>query len=323
MCGDLKKRLGETSCLLLAAAVLAGCGSQAEVAREVGTDAATKTPTDTPAEPPTDTAAHMLINTGSLAERLESENLRILDVRPEEEYRSGHVPGAVLVPLDDWKKSSGQPGSLADAEAWGEKIGALGVGNDSDVVIYGGPLNEAARVWWLLKYFGHEQVRLLDGDWETWASEDRPIETEPAAPSPAKFTASIQKDRLAEIGQVKDWVEDPGVVVLDSRTRDEYTGKAVRKGNPRGGHLPGAVNLNWEDLRAGDGHFKLPKELQSLYATHGIKPGETVVTHCQSGGRGAAQAFAFELSGLGKAKNYYCSFREWSADDEAPVVEGE
>lgn len=272
----------------------------------------------------TDTAAaKMLIDCKSLAKRLGGEHLRILDVRPAEEYKSGHIPGAVAVPLDAWKEFAQQPGALHDADAWAKKVGALGIGRNWEVVIYGGKLNEAARVWWILKYLGHEPVRLLDGDWKTWTSANRPVETGVVHVEPAKFTPKPQRERLAEIDQVKRWLDAAVVVIIDSRTRDEYTGEEVRKGNPRGGHLPGALHVDWEQLRGKDGRFKSAKLLRAQYSSLGIKRGQNVVTHCNSGGRGAAQAFALELAGLGKARNYYCAFRQWSSDNEAPVVRGD
>ncbi|MFH1923284.1 MAG: sulfurtransferase [Planctomycetota bacterium] len=275
------------------------------------------------AETSGDAANRMLIDCGSLEKRLGSENLRVLDIRPEMEHRSGHIPGAVAAPLGAWKELAQRPGALHDAEAWSEKIGTLGVANDSEVVVYGGPLSEAARLWWMLTYFGLEHVRLLDGDWSTWTREGRPVETGAARVRPAKFVPDLQSERLAEIDQVRQWLDDATVQIIDSRTRGEYTGEAGRPGNPRGGHLPGVLHFNWESLRAEDGRFKSPKELRTQYEAFGVKRDRTVVTYCQSGGRAAAQAFALELAGFGKARNYYCSFGQWSSDEEAPLVEGE
>ncbi|MFH1266977.1 MAG: sulfurtransferase [Planctomycetota bacterium] len=307
MRNDRRKRSHGRLHLLLAASVLAafcwGVGNSAEI----GGDAADR----------------MLIDCGSLETRLGNDNLRVLDIRPEMEHRSGHIPGALAVPLGEWKQLAQQPGALHDAKAWSEKIGALGVANDSEVVVYGGPLSEAARLWWMLTYFGLEHVRLLDGDWNTWTREGRPVETEAAGVRPAKFVPNLQDERLAEIDQVKQWLDDATVQILDSRTRGEYTGEAGPPGNPRGGHLPGVLHFNWESLRAEDGRFKPPKELRAQYEALGVKRDRTVVTYCQSGGRAAAQAFALELAGFGKARNYYCSFGQWSSDEEAPLVEGE
>lgn len=264
----------------------------------------------------------MLISPEALAKRLDDKNLRVLDIRPEEEYSAGHIPGAVHLDLDAWKEFAKTPGALQDAAAWAERVGALGIGPDTEVVIYGGKMNEAARAWWILTYLGHDQVRLLDGDWQTWttAPPKRPVETEPPEVAGAKFTPHFHPERLAEIGEVKNWLSGSEVAIVDARTEGEYTGAEVKKGNPRAGRLPDAIHLNWEDLRRPDGRFKPPRQLKQMFEAAGLSPDQTVVTYCQSGGRAAAEAFALELAGFEKVRNYYCSFQQWSADEEAPVA---
>lgn len=267
----------------------------------------------------------MLISPDALQKRLQDKNVRVLDIRPEEEYLAGHIPWAVRLDLGEWKAFAKTPGGLHDAAGWAERVGAVGIGPDTEVVIYGGELNEAARAWWILKYLGHDQVRLLDGDWKTWttAPPERPVQTEVPEVAKAQFTPHFQPDRLAEIDQVKKWVGGSDVAILDARTEGEYTGADVKKGNPRGGRLPDAFHLNWEDLRRPDGRFKGPARLKKMFEAIGLKPDQEVVTYCQSGGRAAAEAFALELAGFQKVKNYYCSFQQWSADERAPVVEDE
>lgn len=267
-------------------------------------------------------ADRMLITPDALQQRLGDENLRILDVRPEDEYRAGHLPGAARVELDRWKAFAKAEGALRDRAGWAERVGQLGIGPDTDVVVYGGKLNEAARVWWLLEYLGHDRVRLLDGDWSGWTEAERPTDTDAPEIEPAEFKPRFQPERLAEIEDVKAWLGDRGVSIVDARTADEYTGRAVREGNPRGGHLPGAIHLNWEDLKRDDGRFKRPEALRAMFEALGLERDETVVTHCNTGGRGAAEAFALELAGYRNVKNYYCAFQQWSADEEAPVEKG-
>jgi thiosulfate/3-mercaptopyruvate sulfurtransferase len=267
----------------------------------------------------------MLISPDAVQKGLNDKSLRLLDIRPEEEYLAGHIPGAVRLDLDEWKTFAKTPGALHDASGWTDRVGAVGIGPDTEVVIYGGELNEAARAWWILKYLGHGQVRLLDGDWQTWttAPPERPVETDVPEVAKARFTPRFQPDRLAEIDQVKNWVSGSNVAILDARTEGEYTGAEVKKGNPRGGRLPQAIHLNWENLRRPDGRFKGPGRLKKMFEAASLNPDRAVVTYCQSGGRAAAEAFALELAGFEKVRNYYCSFQQWSADGEVPVVKDE
>jgi len=264
----------------------------------------------------------MLISPDALHERLQDKNLRVLDIRPEEEYLAGHVPGAVRVDLAEWKAFTKTEGALKDASAWAERVGALGIGPETKVVVYGTPLNEATRVWWILEYLGHAEARLLNGGWQSWQAEGQPAETEVPKVAKAEFVPQFQPERLAEIDQIKQWLTAPGVAVLDARTEEEYTGEKISEGNPRGGHLPGAIHLNWEDLTTRRGRFKSPGRLKKIFAAAGVSPDQTVVTHCQSGGRAAAEAFALELAGYRDVRNFYCSFQEWSGDEQAPVEQG-
>lgn len=269
--------------------------------------------------------SEMLISPDALQKHLEDKDLRVLDIRPEEEYEAGHIPGAVRLDLGEWKAFAKTPGAFEDASGWAERVGALGVGPESEVVIYGGELNEAARAWWIFKYLGLDHVRLLDGDWQTWTSGivKRPVQTETPEVAKAEFTPHFEPSRLAEIGDVKRWAGGSDVAIVDARTEGEYTGASVKKGNPRGGHVPDAIHLNWEDLKRPDGRFKSPARLKKMFEAAGLEPGKTVVTYCQSGGRAAAEAFALELAGFEHVKNYYCSFQQWSADADTPVIQTE
>lgn len=173
-----------------------------------------------------------------------------------------------------------------------------------------------------MEYLGHSKVRLLDGDWQSWSAAGGPSETEVPEVAEARFVPHFQPDRLAEIDQVKQWVAGSDMAIMDARTEGEYTGSTIHKGNPRGGHVPGAIHLNWEDLRTADGRFKKPGQLRAMFEELGLKPDEPVVTYCNSGARAAAEAFALELAGFKNVRNYYCSFQQWSADEHAPLEEG-
>lgn len=219
----------------------------------------------------------MLISPAELAKRLAEDKLRILDTRSQEDYAKGHVPGAVRVDVPSWQKLARSEGGLHDAKAWGEKVGALGIGRDTQVVVYGGALPDAGRVWWTLKYVGVPEVMLLDGGWSAWDKEKRPAET--AAPKVAAvgFEPRFDSDRLEEIDSLKTNLKSGRVKVVDTRSRDEFTGKEVR--GTRGGHVAGATHLEWKELLAADGRFKSPDELRELFRSRGILPDDTAVCY--------------------------------------------
>jgi thiosulfate/3-mercaptopyruvate sulfurtransferase len=218
----------------------------------------------------------MLIQPEQLQKDLKRPGLRVLDTRPQADYARGHIPGAVRVDVKGWQDLGKKDGGFRDAEAWGRKVGELGLDHDSPVVVYGSALTDTARIWWTLKYLGLEHVAILDGGWALWSKEGRPSETSAPAVAAVKFQPRFQADRLEEIGSLKKGIGAGAVTVVDTRSRDEFTGREVR--GKRGGHIPGAKHLEWKDLIAEDGRFKPLEQLRALFRERGIDPGQTAVT---------------------------------------------
>jgi len=255
---------------------------------------------------PTVETTAMLIAPQALEAQLTDETLRILDVRPEVEYATSHILGAVRVDISAWKTLGLSDGGLQDATAWAKNVGSLGIDLKTPVVIYGGNLNDAARVWWILKYVGLSDVRLLDGDWAAWKAADRPVETDAVSITPTDFQPQFQSDRLAQTEDVKQYCNDPEVVILDARGTLEYLA----------GHVPSAVHLDWNDLLTDDGRFQSPQELRAAFEKVPVGDTQTVVTYCKTGSRSSAQAFALELAGYRNVKNYFRSWQQWSSEAE-------
>jgi thiosulfate/3-mercaptopyruvate sulfurtransferase len=192
------------------------------------------------------------------------------------EYANDHIPGAVWVDGKSWQALGKKEGGFHAAKAWGEKVGRLGIGPDSHVVVYGSVLTETARVWWTLKYLGQENVTILDGGWPVWLKQKRPTEATTPHIEVVKYQPKFQADRLEEIDSLKQSLHSDKVTVVDTRTPDEFTGKDVR--GKRGGHIPGAKHLEWKKLVAEDGRFKSAALLKVLFQERGIKPEQTAVT---------------------------------------------
>ena len=202
--------------------------------------------------------------------------MRILDSRSADDYASGHIPGAVPVDVKAWQELGRRDGGFHDAEAWSAKAGQLGIHHASQLVVYGSNLTDTARIWWTLKYLGLQDVRILNGGWPAWIREQRPIDKDRPVVQATKFEPKFQADRLEEIDSLKRSVDAGAVTVVDARSKEEFTGEQVR--GERGGHIPGAKQLEWKELLAEDGRFKTPDELHNLFRQRGITPEQTAVT---------------------------------------------
>jgi thiosulfate/3-mercaptopyruvate sulfurtransferase len=224
-----------------------------------------------------DSTAAMLVEPAELKELLESPDVRILDTRPKEEYAKGHVPGAVLVDVKAWQALGKTEGGFRNAKAWGELVGRLGIARESTVVLYGSRLPDTARVWWLLKYVGVNDVRLLNGGWDAWSKAKLATTIDTPTVEAVVFEPEFQADRLEEIDSLKESLKGGDAKIVDTRSADEFTGKQVQ--GERGGHIPGATHLEWSELLAADGRFKTKGELQELFKERGILPDDTAVCY--------------------------------------------
>ncbi len=219
------------------------------------------------AEPKRDN--QMLVEPAQLQKRLNDPDLRILDVRSPEQYRQGHIPGALRVDVGDWKDLAFADGGLRDRKKWAAKIGSLGITSKSQVVVYGGRLTDAARIWWLLKYVGVKEASLLNGNWDLWAGADLPTETTTPQVKTTSFQPKFQTDRLAEIESLKKSLKSDGVRVVDTRSDREFAS----------GRIPGSTQLEWTELLAEDGRFKTKARLKTLFREKGIQPSEAAVCY--------------------------------------------
>jgi thiosulfate/3-mercaptopyruvate sulfurtransferase len=261
----------------------------------------------------------LLLEPSELANPDVAKQFVILDVRGQEAYDMGHVPGARRIDHDAWKKawSDGK-----DADGWGRRIGQLGIGADSKVVVYDDRgMKDAARVWWILRYWGVADVRLLNGGWKGWTSNQRPVtQAQPEQPTAVRFTASPHSNRLVTKVQLLNLLPSDGLQIVDARSEDEYCG-IERRDNKRGGAIPGAKHLEWSDLIDQETQrFKGPQELGRLFESAGIDLDRPTASHCNGGGRASVMAFGLELMGAKDVRNYYRGWGEWGNADDTPVV---
>ncbi len=251
--------------------------------------------------------------------------LHVLDARPVAEFEAGHLRGAVHLPIGAWERAAkSAEGALSNAEFWRAEIGSLGVsGRRPVVVLDDGRMTEAARAWFILQHFGVPAL-VADGGWAALAplltDEVETGEVDP--PEPAEFAAQPGTGRVAlvERTQLREALAGSGArpQVLDARTAAEHRGEDLRR-NPRGGHLPGAVNLPHLSLLDERGRFLAPERLRDMLERAGLARGGNIVTHCDGGGRAALAALAALRAGYERVGTYYLSFADWAADETCPV----
>jgi thiosulfate/3-mercaptopyruvate sulfurtransferase len=264
----------------------------------------------------------LLVDTAWLAAHLNDPDVRVVDLRPRG-YAEAHVPGAVWLDNNAIRVANRPPTFLPTATEFEELMSRLGIGNTTRVIAYderGGIY--AARLWWILNYYGHRNVALLDGGWTKWTLDARPTNAD--TPTPARTTFRVQPGtvKVATADDVKRAISTPGVKLVDARTQAEIDGKDLRN-IKRGGHIQSSVPVYWEDtLDPATKTFRGAAEIRKLYRDRNITPDDDVITYCQVGMRAAHNLFTLALVGhdLTKLRNYYGSWEEWGNRPDTPIV---
>ncbi|MDW8326944.1 MAG: sulfurtransferase [Anaerolineales bacterium] len=276
-----------------------------------------------------------LVSTTELAAHLDDPNWAIFDCRfdladtswGEAQYRAAHLPGAIYVHLDrDLSgEKTGRNGRhpLPEAGDFLERVKRWGITPHTQVVAYDQNNGMyASRLWWLLRYFGHEAVAVLDGGWAKWTAEGRPVRAGEEQRVPGLFAAQAREEMRLTAEEVERIRTDPAWKLVDARAPERYRGE-VEPYDPVAGHIPGAVNhYNALNVNA-DGTFRAPEELRARFlALLGDVPPERAVMYCGSGVAAAHNVLAMEVAGLPGARVYAGSWSEWCSDPQRPVATG-
>jgi thiosulfate/3-mercaptopyruvate sulfurtransferase len=261
-----------------------------------------------------------LVDTEWVAAHVADANVRIVDMR-QSGFGDGHVPGAVYLSPVAIRDAKAPPTFLPAPAVFEEMMATLGISDSTRVIAYderGGIY--AARLWWILNYFGHSNVALLNGGWIKWTADKRASSTEVAAARPGRFTAKPQPRWIATASDVVAAIGKPDVTIVDARTPAEIEGKDLRN-IKRGGFVPSSVPVYWEDLLdLPQRTFKSADELKKIYEERGIVPSKGVIAYCQVGMRASVDLFALHLVGYDKLRNYYGAWEEWGNRDDLPLA---
>ena len=277
-----------------------------------------------------------LISTEGLAQHLESRDWAVIDCRfsladteaGRRAYRNGHIPGARYVHLDEGLSGPVVPGKtgrhpLPNPDVAAMRFERLGIGNDVQVVAYddsGGMI--ASRLWWMLRWLGHDAVAVLDGGWPRWMSEGRPVETVVQEAEPRSFIPHPRPGFLVDVGSVQSIQGQPGMKLVDSRAAERYRGE-TEPIDPVAGHIPGALNMPNDQTVGQEGVFLSKTGLQAHFKKAlGETDAEHTIFYCGSGVSACRNILAYKHAGLGDARLYPGSWSEWIADPEREVERG-
>ena len=292
----------------------------------------------------TDTSARdrLLASTEWLAAHLNDPDLRIVDMRgyvrsvttgegrqeatylgAADDYAQGHIPNALYL---DWTRDivdpdDPVPAQVAPPERFAAALSSRGIGDKHLVVAYDEhPASQfATRLWWTLRYYGHERAMVLDGGLAKWRREGRTLTTDVPSYPPATFTPRPQPEWRATGEAVLAALNDPAVRLVDARNEAQYSG-ALRRGHGRAGHIPGAVNVPNESLiDPASGTFRPDDALRATFQGAGVAPEERVIAYCNGGVAATTVLFGLALTGHPNLTNYDGSWNEWGERTEWPV----
>ena len=281
-----------------------------------------------------------IINCAQLADALAANgsgasNVRVVDCRFDlgdieagrRAYAHSHIPGAAYAHLDEDMSGPIVPGRtgrhpLPDAPVFAATLARLGISNHAQVALYddsGGSM--AARMWWMLRWIGHQAVAVLDGGWSAWTAAGLPTSSGVETPPAASFTAHPRPELVVDATEMLAKTASGGALVIDARGADRFRGENETH-DPIGGHIPGASNLpHTGNLRAG--HFRDPAELAARFTElMGNRPPSEVIFYCGSGVSACHNALALEHAGIGEARLYPGSWSDWITDPSRPTAQG-
>ncbi|WP_129791566.1 3-mercaptopyruvate sulfurtransferase [Sphingosinicella sp. CPCC 101087] len=275
-----------------------------------------------------------LVSTEWLERELGAEDLRIIDASfflpgsgrdARAEHEQAHVPGALFLDLDEVSDADSPfPHMLPPAHKFVSRMQSLGARDGARFVVYdNSPLHSAARLWWMLRAFGAHHVALLDGGFQKWTAEGRPVESGHKAHRHGHFSARFDETTVASKSDLLQLVDAGSHEIVDARSAERYAGAEPE---PRpglaSGHIPGSRNLPQASLFNADNSWKRDEALRAAFDAAGVDLGKPMVTTCGSGVTAAVLLFGAHLLGKQDVRLYDGSWSEWGADPDTPKAKG-
>ena len=261
----------------------------------------------------------LLITVSDLQKKLSSPNLCVIDVRPAEDFARGHIPGAGHFDLFGLSLIDTSDAPLRAFMFMIHHVLELrGVNETKEVVFYEGNSGmRAARAVWFLEYYGHANVKMLDGGMQAWLAAGAPVTSEGNVPKATAFKAAERREVLATADDMLRALDRKDTIILDTRSEGEHFGTMVRAA--RGGAIPHSIHIEWTENLDAAGKFKSNEDLKAMYDRAGITPDKEVYAYCQGGYRAAHSYIALRLLGFAKVRNYIGSWKEWGDRNDLPL----
>lgn len=269
--------------------------------------------------------ATYLIEANELKGTAQQPNIKIIDFRKKEIYENEHIVGALNIWRTDIEDTSyPYSGIMASKTQIESLFGQLGIATDDTIIVYDdNGLCEASRLWWILQNYDFKNIKLLHGGISKWKSNNGQVTTEIPKVNTAvfKLTKHPKMQYYVSKEQVSDALNS-NVVILDTRTSEEFSGKRQKKGATKAGRIPNSIHIDWAETinYNGNKHLKSLKELEIIYSELNIKKNDSIIVYCHSGVRSAHTTFVLtQLLGYKHVKNYDGSWTEWSCFDDLPI----
>lgn len=268
-----------------------------------------------------------------LAEHLGAPDLAIIDGSffmpaenrdAKEEFRASHIPGAVFFDIDAIADhSTNLPHMLPSPKDFAEAVGKLGLGDGMRFIVYdSSSLVGAARVWWTLRLYGAKNVKILEGGFQHWRGEGRPLQSGWPEPAPRVFTPNFDASAVAAAKDVLSASETGSAQIVDARSAARFTGEAPEpRPGLRSGHIPESSNVPWS-LVAAEGRIKSPETIEAAFTQAGVDLTRPVITTCGSGVTASILLLALETIGKKDIRLYDGSWSEWGGNPDLPVATG-
>lgn len=276
-----------------------------------------------------------LVSTTWLTKHLKNPDLRIIDASwylpdagrdPRQEYDAAHIPGARFFDIDDISDNrSDLPHMVPPVEKFMSRLRAMGIGDGHQVVIYDGAgLFSAARIWWLFRLMGHDNVAVLDGGFPKWRAEGHPVEDMPPMIRDRHMTVRVQNQMVRDVTQVSSASKLGDHVIVDARTAARFRGEAPEpREGLRAGHIPGSRNVPYTTLLNANQTMKEPQACRAVFEAAGVELSKPVITTCGSGVTAAILVLALERLGHRHWSLYDGSWAEWGMFPTVPISTGD